>query len=124
MNYYYILLAISFIIFGIHNSISSRIKDGDILATGHFFPNMLLRATPWIGYIVLAINLYYTFYWVYSILIFFAGLLIVPAISIKILSVVLPSGVLKHIINPYPKTIIAYIALSISMIVLLTICLF
>jgi len=121
MNYYYILLAISFIIFGIHNSISSRIKDGEMLATGSFFPNMLLRIVPLVGYIVLAINLYYSFYWVYSILMFFIGLLIVPSVSIKILSLIVPSGALKYIINPYAKTIIAYIILSILMIVLLTI---
>jgi len=121
MNYYYILLATSFIIFGIHNSISSRIKDGDILATGSFFPIMLLRTTPWIGYIVLAVNLYYTFYWVYSVLIFFLGLLIVPAITIKILTIIIPRGALKYMINPYPKTIISYITLSILMIVLLLI---
>ncbi|NRR91399.1 hypothetical protein HSX10_07465 [Winogradskyella undariae] len=121
MNYYYILLAISFIIFGIHNSISSRIKEGEILATGSFLPNLLLRATPWIGYIVLAINLYYSFYWGYSVLIFFVGLLIVPAITIKILSLIVPSSILKYIVSPYPKTIITYITLSILMIVLLLI---
>ncbi|WCO01727.1 hypothetical protein [Psychroserpens ponticola] len=121
MNYYYLLFALSFIIFGIHNSISSRIKDGEMLATGSFLSNLMLRATPWIGYIVLAINLYYSFYWIYSVLIFFVGLLIVPAVTIKILSLVTPSGVLKYIINPYPKTIIAYIALSILIIVLLLI---
>jgi hypothetical protein len=121
MKYYYILIAISFIIFGIHNSISTRIKDGDILATNYMLPTLLLKATPFIGYIVLAISLYYSFYWGYSLLIFFVGLLLVPAISIKLISLIVPSGVLKYIINPYPKTIVAYIILSILMIVLLLI---
>lgn len=119
MNFYYILFAISFIIFGIHNSISSRIKEGDILATGSFLPNMLLRTPPLAGYILLAINLYYEFYWVYSILIFLAGVLIIPAMSIKVLSLIVPRDTLKYIINPYPKTILAYIILSVLMIVLL-----
>lgn len=124
MNFYYILFAISFIIFGIHNSISSRIKDGEILATKNMLPTFLLRATPVVGYILLAINLYYSLYWVYSILIFLAGVLIIPAMSIKVLSLIVPRDTLKYIINPYPKTILAYIILSVLMIVLLTMNLF
>lgn len=119
MNYDYILFGLSFIIFGIHNSISSRIKDGDMLATKYFFPNMLLRATPWIGYMVLAINLYNQFYWIYAVLIFFGGLLVIPAIVIKILSFITPNIVLKYIINPHSNTIMTYILLSIIMIVLI-----
>ncbi|HTO16623.1 MAG TPA: hypothetical protein VLZ83_12690 [Edaphocola sp.] len=124
MNYYYILIAMSFIIFGIHSSISSRIKDGEMLATGSLFPNMLLRTTPFIGYIILAINLYYTFYWIYAILIFFVGLLIVPAAFVKTMSLIIPPRLFKTLFNPYPNTILIYIGLSVVMIVLLTINLF
>jgi hypothetical protein len=124
MNYYYILFALSFIIFGIHNSISSRIKEGDMLATMSFLPNLLLRATPFLGEVVLAINLYHQFYWVYAIVIFFVGVFLVPAIFIKILYFIVPRSVLKHVINPLPNTILAYITLSVLMIVLLTVNLF
>jgi hypothetical protein len=124
MNYYYILFALSFIIFGIHNSISSRIKEGVMLATMSFLPNLLLRATPFLGEVVLAINLYHQFYWVYAIVIFFVGVFLVPAIFIKILYFIVPRSVLKHVINPLPNTILAYITLSVLMIVLLTVNLF
>lgn len=121
MKNHYILFLIAFIIFGIHNSISSRIKDGDILATKYFFPNMMLRATPIIGYILLAINLYSEFYWVYGIVMFLVGLLLIPAIFIKILHFIYPKGIVKYISNPLPITIIVVIVLSVLMLVLLTI---
>ena len=117
MNYYYILFVLSFIIFGIYNAILSRIKENDPLI-------ILFRAITIIGYIVLAINLYNTFYWVYSLLLFVFGWFLFPSIIIKILNLIIPSNILKYMVNPYVKTIWAYLVLSILMIVLLTINLF
>ena len=121
MNYYYILLVLSFIIFGIHNSISSRIKEGAILADYNKASTLLLRTLPLIGYVLLAISLFYKFYWIYSILIFLFGLFLVPLIMIKVLSLIVPTQKLKYLINPYPNTILTYIVLSVLMIVLLII---
>jgi hypothetical protein len=124
MNYYYILLVLSFITFGIHNSISSRIKNGTILADYNKASTLLLRTLPLVGYVLLAISLFYKFYWIYSIIIFLLGLFLVPAITIKVLSLIVPAQKLKYLINPYPNTILTYIVLSVLMIVLLIIELF
>ena len=124
MRYYYILVAFSFIIFGIHNSISSRIKEGAVLADYNTLFTLLLRVTPLIGYVLLAINLFYKTYWINAIGVFLLGVFLVPAIIIKVLSLIVPSKALKYIINPYPNTVIAYVVLSALMLVLLVIELF
>lgn len=121
MNYYWILFALSFVVFGIHNSISSRVKEASVMVEYNSFSFALLRGAPLLGYILLAISLFLKTEFIYAVLIFLFGVFFAPSILLKVLSVVLPYRLLKNIINPYPNTIITYVLLSISMIILLII---
>lgn len=118
MNYYYILYAVSFLIFGIHNAISLKIKEGEMMFESNFFLSILIRLTPSIGYIVLAINLYRKFDWVYGVILFLVGLLLIPMIYVKVIHFIFGKSVIQK------SRILTYAILTVLMIILLSINLF
>ncbi len=75
MNYYYILLAITFFVLAKQSQLILKIKDS-YLSSKSIYQYYLI--SMFIGYIALFFSLFKNFYWIHAILIIIGGFTVLP----------------------------------------------